>query len=197
MSQLSPEHQTQLAQPNACLTLPELIAGAQVSMDSGEFRLDATIAQARLQRTPRGYVSPKLWDHGVTAGTLGYTFNANRNDGLGGGMTSSYLGLNAGFNLGSWYFRHNGSLSSWQGSQTHYQSINTYVQHDLSFIQSRLMAEQLNTSGELFDTLPLTGFQLASDSRMLPDSQRGYAPIVRGIADTNAHVTIRQNGLIL
>ncbi|MNM67454.1 Outer membrane usher protein HtrE precursor [compost metagenome] len=32
---------------------------------------------------------------------------------------------------------------------------------------------------------------------MLPDSQRGYAPVIRGVASTNARVTIRQNGFII
>ncbi|MCT6957964.1 fimbria/pilus outer membrane usher protein, partial [Salmonella enterica] len=32
---------------------------------------------------------------------------------------------------------------------------------------------------------------------MLPDSMRGYAPTVRGVAETNAKVTVRQNGVVL
>lgn len=32
---------------------------------------------------------------------------------------------------------------------------------------------------------------------MLPDSLRGYAPVVQGIAEGNAVVTIRQNGSII
>lgn len=32
---------------------------------------------------------------------------------------------------------------------------------------------------------------------MLPDSLRGYAPVVRGVAATNARVEIRQNGYVI
>src|SRR3546814_6396859 len=32
---------------------------------------------------------------------------------------------------------------------------------------------------------------------MLPDSQRGDAPVVRGVAPSNAKVTVRQNGNVL
>lgn len=32
---------------------------------------------------------------------------------------------------------------------------------------------------------------------MLPDSQKGFAPTIRGIARTNAQVTVRQNGYVL
>ncbi len=39
--------------------------------------------------------------------------------------------------------------------------------------------------------------RLSTDDRMLPDSLRGYAPTVRGIANSNAKVSIRQNGVLL
>lgn len=32
---------------------------------------------------------------------------------------------------------------------------------------------------------------------MMPDSLKGYAPVVRGIARTNAQVIIRQNGYVI
>ncbi len=44
-----------------------------------------------------------------------------------------------------------------------------------------------------FPALVFGGVQLSSDTRMLPDSLRGYAPVVRGIAKTNAKVTILQD----
>ena len=42
--------------------------------------------------------------------------------------------------------------------------------------------------------MPFRGGQLVSDDDMLPDSLKGYAPVVRGIARTNAQVVVRQNG---
>src|SRR2546427_6992467 len=47
------------------------------------------------------------------------------------------------------------------------------------------------------DSTSFRGIRLNSDDRMLPDSQRGYAPVVRGVANTNARVTITQNGIKL
>ncbi|VTR36857.1 Outer membrane usher protein fimD precursor [Serratia fonticola] len=41
------------------------------------------------------------------------------------------------------------------------------------------------------------GGQLASDEEMLPDSMKGYSPVVRGIAKSNAQVTVRQNGYVI
>ena len=56
---------------------------------------------------------------------------------------------------------------------------------------------EYNTTGQLFNSVPFTGAQVASDERMLPESQRGYAPDIRGVAKTNAKVTVRQLGNII
>ncbi|WP_164099337.1 fimbria/pilus outer membrane usher protein, partial [Serratia marcescens] len=46
----------------------------------------------------------------------------------------------------------------------------------------------------VFDSFQFTGLQLASDENMLPDSQRGFAPTIRGVAHSNARVSVRQHG---
>jgi len=191
------ERMRALDDPTACPVLEDLVPDARAELDTGEYRLDLSLPQSTLLRTPRGYVNPALWDSGVTAGMLSYTFNAYRNDTNGGANQSIYLGLNSGFNLGDWHIRHNGALSQQTGSGNKYQSINTYAERDLPKIGSRLRLGEGNTSGDVFDTVPFRGAQVATDDRMLPDSQRGYAPVVRGIAETNARVTIRQRGVVL
>ena len=40
----------------------------------------------------------------------------------------------------------------------------------------------------------MTGVKLETDTSMLPVSQQGFAPVVRGIANSDAKVTIKQNG---
>ncbi|WP_241291701.1 fimbria/pilus outer membrane usher protein [Burkholderia stabilis] len=196
-SKLAAERLHALDAPAACPVLEELVGDAHAELDTGELRLDLSLPQSTLHRTPRGYVNPSLWDSGVTAGMLGYTFNAYRTDTPGGAQNSAYLGLNTGFNIGNWHLRHNGALNASSGSPGTYQNINTYAERDLPSIQGRLTLGDGNTSGDVFDTVPFRGAQLASDDRMLPDSQRGYAPIVRGIAETNARVTIRQRGVVI
>ncbi|MDF6720311.1 fimbria/pilus outer membrane usher protein, partial [Escherichia coli] len=49
----------------------------------------------------------------------------------------------------------------------------------------------------LFDSVRFRGVQVTSDDAMLPDSERGYAPVVRGQAATNAVVEVRQSGYVL
>ncbi|KAH2807651.1 hypothetical protein KXV85_006252, partial [Aspergillus fumigatus] len=53
------------------------------------------------------------------------------------------------------------------------------------------------SDGAVFDSFGFRGIALATDDRMRPDSQSGYAPMVRGIARTNARVRITQNGILL
>lgn len=180
-----------------CLRIDELIEAASAIFDPNEQRLALSIPQAVLKRGARGHVSPDLWDRGITAGLLGYNFNANRNSTDVGDFDSAYLGLNAGLNIGDWRLRHDGS-ATWQSmGGRDYQSINTYAQRDVTSLRSQLTLGEANTSGELFDSLAYRGVQLASDDRMLPESQRGYAPVIRGIARTSARVEVRQNGNLL
>ncbi|NVZ69505.1 fimbrial biogenesis outer membrane usher protein [Pseudomonas costantinii] len=180
-----------------CLDLGQLIEGATATFSPANQQLDISIPQIALRRDARGYVSPELWDRGVTAGTLSYTFNANHNKTDFGNYDSAYLGLNAGLNLGDWRLRHNGSLNWQKNTGQDYQTLNTYAQRDVTSLQSQLTVGEANTSGEIFDTLAYRGVQLGTDDRMLPESQRGYAPVIRGIARTGARVAVRQAGNLL
>lgn len=53
------------------------------------------------------------------------------------------------------------------------------------------------SSSDVFDSVSIRGAKLESDENMLPDSQSGFAPTVRGIAKSNAQVTIKQNGYVI
>ncbi|KVL21195.1 fimbria/pilus outer membrane usher protein [Burkholderia sp. MSMB1826] len=185
---------------DACLPIDELVGGATSRFDFGEQRLDLSIPQVSLARNARGYVSPELWDSGINAAMLGYNFNlyGTHNSGQGDGtQTQGYLGVNGGVNLGNWHFRHDGSFMFDSRGNRQYQDINTYVQRDLPSLASQLTLGEAYTTGELFDSTAFRGMRVASDDRMLPDSLRGYAPTVRGVANSNAKVTIRQNGMVI
>ncbi|MPV69573.1 fimbria/pilus outer membrane usher protein [Burkholderia sp. BE17] len=199
LKKLSQEAAEKVEQADQCWRIGEVIPDASSSFDFGDQRLDLSIPQASLSRNARGYVSPEFWDSGVTAGMLGYDanlyqFNAG---GAGGSQTQGYLGLRGGFNVGGWHFRHEGSYAWSSSGQSTYQNVATYVQRDLPKLRSQLTIGEAYTSGELFESTSFRGVRVASDDRMLPDSLRGYAPVVRGIAQSNAKVTIKQNGVTL
>lgn len=191
-----------LADDGACLAISDLVPGATANYDQSELRLDVTVPQAWRGYRARGYVSPEQWDPGVTAAMLNYNANAYHTRSGGIDQTAGFLGINAGLNLGPWRLRHDSNLT-WasavgdQPSEHRWQSIATYARRDIAAWQAQLTLGDSYTSGELFDSIGVRGVQLATDDRMLPDSLRGYAPTVRGVAQSNARVTIRQNGLLI
>lgn len=180
-----------------CADVQKKLPEIQVNYDSNEQRLDIIIPQIYMQNTARGTVNPELWDKGVSALLLGYNVNGYTSESHGETFNSLFAGLNAGLNIGSWHLRHNGSYTHMDNTSSEYSNINTYLQRDIPELRAQILAGQSNTVGQLFDMLPFTGLQLMTDERMLPESLRGYAPEVRGIARTNARVTIRQGSQVL
>ncbi|HET8765026.1 MAG TPA: fimbria/pilus outer membrane usher protein, partial [Rhodanobacter sp.] len=200
--QLTPDTEAALKAPGACVRFDQIIPGASLSVDMADLKLTANVPQAALGLAARGYVDPKYWDAGVDAGLLNYRFNSYRTQSGGQAQTSAYLGLNAGVNLGAWHLRHDSALT-WQSAignvaaRRRFQTIDTYVQRDLPAWRAQLTIGDSFTPGDVFDSFGLRGVQVATDDRMLPQSLRGYAPTVRGVAETNAKVTVRQNGLVI
>ena len=184
-----------------CHWLSERLPDSTWNLDTARLRLDLSVPQALLDIKPRGYVSPEEWDAGSTMGFVNYDANLYRSSfddsGSGGDSDYGYLGLNGGVNLGLWRLRHqsNYTYSSYAGNtRSDWNSIRTYAQRALPGIRSELTLGDSYTEGNLFGSLGYRGVRLATDDRMLPDSQRQYAPQVRGTANTNARVVISQNG---
>ncbi len=185
------------SEADQCGSFMGSIPEAKIEYDSNEQRLDIIIPQIYMQKTPRGSVSPELWDAGIPAVMIGYNVNGYHRESGGKNYDSLYAGLNMGLNIGGgWYLRHDGSFNRDNGVNR-YTSINSYVQKDIPKLGARVLVGRSNTTGQLFDTLPFTGVQLATDERMLPESQRGYAPEIRGIARTTARVIVRQSSQVI
>ena len=202
MQKFSTEQQAKLADTQGCLDIGELIPSATITFDQANLRIDVSVPQAWIGPHARGYVSPENWDRGVNAGILNYNFNSYRSRSNGISQTSSFLGLNTGVNLGGWQLRQDSTLVMQSGaagrsSTRHWQNLDTYIRRDLPSLRAQMTIGDSYTSGELFDSVSIRGVQIATDDRMLPDSLRGYAPTVRGVAETNAKVTVRQNGIVL
>ncbi|TXU62862.1 fimbria/pilus outer membrane usher protein, partial [Klebsiella oxytoca] len=141
-----------------------------------------------------------LWDHGINAGLLNYNFTGNNvhND-IGGSSNYAYLNLQSGLNLGAWRLRDNttwsySSSGSSSTSENKWQHVNTWLERDITALRSRLTLGDSYTNGDVFDGINFRGAQLASDDNMLPDSQKGFAPVIHGIARGTAQVSVKQNG---
>lgn len=178
----------------SCRWLPEWVAEADQQLDLAEQRLALQVPQAWLAREARDQVPVERWEAGVSSAFAGYDLSFFDVDSpQGGARTQGYAGLSSGVNLGAWQWRHQGALSSNGG----YQVLGHYLQREVAPLGAQLRIGQLNTQGELFESVQMRGASLFSDDRMLPASQRGFAPVVRGVARSNARVAIRQGERLL
>lgn len=174
------------------------IAGISTRFDFSEQKLMLSIPQIEMKKNPRGYLSDKYWDEGIPAALLNYSVSgAKEMRGKRNNNSSQYINLRPGININSWRFR---NYTTWQhdnAGTSRWDTLYSYIQRDIIKLKSQLTLGDSNSPGDIFDSVPFRGFQLASDDDMLPDSIKGYAPIVRGVAKTNAKVLIRQNGYVI
>jgi outer membrane usher protein len=180
-----------------CVDLTAAVPDATVDFDFAEQKISLSVPQKYMRNTARGYVPPEMWQNGVNAGFLSYNANAYHSAGSAVESTQSYVGLNAGVNIGAWHFRHQSSVTQQAGAATQFDNIATYLQRDITAMKSQLTVGDGYTTGDVFDSVQFRGAQIATDDRMLPESLRGYAPVVRGTAESNARVTVRQNGQVI
>lgn len=183
------------ASDTACFDAAGLIPDFQAVPAVSELTLNISIPQAYVSRHARGYVAPDKWEQGINAGFLNYNLNAYRSEYRHFDAQNNFFGnFNAGLNLGAWRLRYNASYSHDSFAGSHYQNVSTYVQRDIAPWRSQLTVGQSYTQNTLFNSVPYTGIQINSDDRMLPDSLTGFAPLIQGVADSNARVSVFQDG---
>jgi outer membrane usher protein len=101
-------------------------------------------------------------------------------------------------NLRLWQLRQQSNYTRYTSdsslSNSSWNSVRTYVQRPIPALNSELTLGDSFTTGNLFSSIGFRGVQLETDDRMLPESQRGYAPTIRGVASTTAKVSVSQSG---
>ncbi|CAM8676019.1 MULTISPECIES: fimbria/pilus outer membrane usher protein [Leclercia] len=180
----------------------ELAAIPQASADFifGAQKLLLSFPQAALTSQARGYVAPEMWDEGINALLLNYSLSGDNTWGRNSTTNNShseYANLRPGINMGPWRLRNYTTWRRDNDGKAQWDSVYTYAQRNIIPLKSQLTLGDSSSPSDVFDSIPFRGGQLASDDEMLPDSQKGYAPVVRGIARTNAQVVIRQDGYII
>lgn len=179
----------------SCITLNQIVEGTNSNFDFANLRLNFSIPQAFLQKVPRGYVNPNDLDAGESIafvnyiGNYYYTKNKESDE-----SKSTYLNLNGGINFGKWQYRQLSNFITDNNGNSSWNNIRSYVQRPIPQWYSQFTLGQQYTSGQFFSGMSFEGFNLSTDERMRPESLRGYAPMIRGVAQTNARVSILQNG---
>ncbi|PRH45354.1 fimbria/pilus outer membrane usher protein [Burkholderia multivorans] len=180
------------------------IEGVTVRYLKGDGRLRITIPQAALEFTDGTYLPPERWSDGIAGAMLDYRViaNTNRSFGSGGRQTNAVQAYGTiGANWGAWRVRGDYQAQSNVGNTVYadrtFRFSRLYAFRALPSSQSTVTFGDDYLSSDIFDTFALTGASIRSDDRMLPPSLRGYAPLISGVARTNATVTVSQQGRVL
>ncbi|WP_262499896.1 fimbria/pilus outer membrane usher protein [Photorhabdus heterorhabditis] len=201
--------------------LSKFIPQATAHLNFSQMKLSLSVPQIAMKPLENGLVDPKLWQEGIPAFLLNYNINGNQNrrSQFGNKQTSQSLfgSFNSGLNLGAWRLRNtatysystqtynwydsfNGPVKKTTQSQQSWNFLQTYLQRDVVMLRSDLTIGDTSTgnvAGQVFDGFPYRGIGLASSDAMMPGRQSGFAPIISGIAKSNAQITVTQNGSVI
>lgn len=184
---------------DSCVNL-SAIPDAKSELEFDSQRLYLSIPQIALSKDPRGYIDLNKIDNGITALLLNYSYSGSRNydrKDNNSSETSHYINLRPGLNFGAWRLRNYTTWSNSDNQSGQWNTVYTYLSRNINKIKSQLMLGDGVSPSTIFDSVPFRGAQLSTDDDMYPESLRGYAPVIRGIARSNAQITIKQNGYII
>ncbi|WP_058910916.1 fimbria/pilus outer membrane usher protein [Entomohabitans teleogrylli] len=192
-----------------CEDVTQRIPAAQISYQDARQTLNITVPQEAVDRQRFTMISPLEWDHGVTSlrtAYRGYFYHSRIKGSSGNGwdaddMTSrsAYINLNSVGTLGAWRFYSIDSFYRNPGKNWQSNHDRSYLARDIVTLRSSLQIGEIytKTSGSMTGTVPLSGVSLATSERMSLDNQFSYAPVIRGVARTNARLVVRQRGNII
>lgn len=178
------------------------IKGATVSDRISGGVLAITIPQAWMKYSDPDWTPPEQWDDGIPGVLLDYNLSGQigkqHHDNGTAESLSSYGTLGA--NLGAWRLRadYQTDFNQQYGRRdSNFDWNQIYAYRALPMQAARLTLGETYLNSPVFDAYRFTGLNLASDERMLPPNLQGYAPEVRGIAKSNARITVSQEGRTL
>lgn len=185
--------------------LSALIPESTVKFDLSRLRLDISIPQVAMQPGRDSQFDPTQWDDGIPAMLFNYNLSAGRNEQTTNSeqhtTNNVFANVQAGANAGAWRLRstitHSHSDSNNNGSSDSTNFSSTYLSRDIRSWRSRLTMGEANTGSDVLDGVPFLGVQLSSSEQMMPARLRGFAPQINGVANSNARVTVRQNGYVV
>lgn len=195
--------------PSRCEDLALRIPAAFVQYDHTHQVLNITVPQEAMDNERFTMISPAEWDHGtpsLRSSYSGYFYSSRLKGASGPGWKvddstteSAWLSLNTTGNAGPWRLY---SIDSFYRNDRHQWKSNhdrAYLARDIALLRSSLQVGEIytRTSGTMTGAIPLRGISLATSERMSLDNQYSYAPVIRGVARTNARLTVRQRDAVI
>ena len=182
--------------------VPALIPGAMVAFDAVKARADVSIPRSWYASFARfdGFLPPPRWTYGIPAVILNYQANAQWHRYGETVGRHGYLSFDARANFRQWRLFGSGSVSvdkEARRSRTQFERGDVNLTRVFGEKKVRIKAGELHTQAFYLDSLPLLGIEIYDDDSMMSSAERGYAPVVSGIAQSAARVTVRQFGRIV
>lgn len=186
----------QLKTNSDCLFIEDWVPGATAQYEPGELRLNVSIAQGYISRQFRQSVPPELLTQGESAGFINYNLNTFNASYANTKSNSTFLSLNTGLNAGAWQLRQNSYWNQASGNGSHFVTTETVAKRALIDQKASLAVGDTYTFSPIIGSTSFRGARISSEEGLMPDEERRYTPVVRGVARTNARVRIKQNSTV-
>lgn len=184
---------------NNHILLSQWVPGAKEVFNYQEGSLKIIVPQANL--APPGWLRTPAtsWNQGIPALMVNYDYSgSSMNNKSDGTYRFDFLNLNGLLNVMGWRLRNDMNYSKSSTGHSKWNVLNTYLQHDYSFWQGgQLTLGQTSTDGSILESVPFEGIMLQSDDMMINPDLGGFAPVVSGIANSNAVVSVYQKGILI
>ncbi|MDG1643632.1 fimbrial biogenesis outer membrane usher protein [Klebsiella huaxiensis] len=183
-----------------CEDVTARIPASTVSYDNSLQTLSLQVPQEAVKRIDSAMLSPKEWDDGVAnlrTSYSGYFYQSQLKDVSENDekiSRNAWISLNSTGGAGPWRLFSTDSFSKNEGNgwETNHDSL--YLNRGIAAARGHISIGDIFTQSRsaILNNIPLRGVTLATTERMMLDNQFDFSPVIRGIARTNAKVTIRQ-----
>lgn len=182
---------------NQSIDIEKSIPFSRVDFDQGNTRLDISVPQQYIKKT-KLKSSPLLWDEGIPAIFTHYNLSGRKDNSNGFDSKNIYGSFDSGVNFSGWRVRNISNFNfneSYGYRSNKAQSLQTYIEHDIKQLTSTFRGGELSTSSSILDNFSYYGASIKNNKEMLKSNLYNYSPVIQGMANSYAEVSIKQNGV--
>ncbi|WP_097478605.1 fimbria/pilus outer membrane usher protein [Escherichia coli] len=178
---------------------------SNVIFEQENAKVNISIPQAFLDGHANLKSEPDSWDPGIPAFLMDYRLSGTRNKNSYSLSENLYTSYAFGLNFEGWRARSSANFisnridhkSGKDIKNNQFNMFNSYLEKDFGHIRSTIRIGELYTTGMINDSFGFLGATIFSNDEMLNDRLRSYSPTIHGIANSQALVTVSQNGRIV